>query len=73
MKKVCPDCKVPFEVDFEEFGEGDAVTCPECNLEFTIICKEPGKFKLIESKALEMEEMEEESGEDNEDYEYDED
>ncbi|MFA5357704.1 MAG: hypothetical protein WC308_02170 [archaeon] len=74
LKKLCPDCKTAFEIDLGEFGEGDAVNCPECNLEFTIICKGPGKFGAVKSKELEMEEIDEDGDEsDNEDYEYDED
>lgn len=72
IKKMCPDCKTAFEIDLGEFGEGDAINCPECNLEFTIICKGAGKFKAIESKELEMEEIGDDGGEDEEDYEYDE-
>ena len=72
MKKLCSECKARFEVNLEELEEGDAVNCPECNLEFTIIANKVGKLKLIESKALEMEELEdEESEEEAETQDYD--
>ena len=69
MKKTCSDCKASFEAKIEDLEEGDALTCPECNLEYTIIADKKGKLKLVESKALEMEESEDEDSEDDEDFE----
>jgi len=70
MKKLCTECKARFEVALDDMEEGDAVACPECNLEFTIIADKKGNLKLIESKALEMEE-ESEDEESDEDTDYD--
>ncbi len=67
MKKTCRDCKTRFDVALEDLEDGDAVACPECNLEYTLIAKEGGKFDLIESKKLEMDDEEFELDED-EDY-----
>lgn len=61
QKKICSDCKVRFDVEWNDLEEGDAVTCPECNLEYTIIADKKGVLKLIESKEVEMEDEEEES------------
>ena len=69
MKKTCTDCRASFEAKIEELEEGDALTCPECNLEYTIIADKKGKLKLVESKTLEMEDSEEEESEDDEDFE----
>ena len=73
MKKLCSECKARFEVDLNDMEEGDAVACPECNLEYTIVADKKGNLKLIESKEFEMEdEDEEEEGEESEDYDSDE-
>jgi alpha-aminoadipate carrier protein LysW len=72
MKKLCSECKARFEVNLEDIEEGDAVTCPECNLEYTIVADKKGNLKLVESKEFEMSDDEEESfSEDSEDYDYD--
>jgi len=66
MKKTCVECRASFEAKLDDLEEGDAINCPECNLEFTIIADKKGKLKLIESKELEMEESEEEEDEEAE-------
>jgi DNA-directed RNA polymerase subunit RPC12/RpoP len=73
MKKLCSECKARFEVSLDDMEEGDAVACPECNLEYTIIADKKGILKLIESKALEMEDEDEEESEeaDTDDYDSD--
>lgn len=71
MKKVCPDCETRFEVKLEEYDEGDALTCPDCNLEFTVVSDRTGKIKLVESKELEMEELDGTEIEASDDYDYD--
>lgn len=72
MKKLCSECKARFDVAIEDLEEGDAVACPECNLEYTIVADKKGNLKLIESKELEMEDDDEESGEsEEEDYDSD--
>lgn len=72
MKKLCSECRARFDVDFADMEEGDAIACPECNLEFTIISDKKGNLKLIESKELEMEDEDEDNGEeDSEDYDSD--
>ena len=71
MKKLCPDCATRFDVNIEEYGEGDAVTCPDCNLEFTVTCDRSGKIKIIESKALEMDDLDEAELDPSEDYDFD--
>ena len=71
MKKLCPDCAVRFEVNLEEYDDGDALNCPECNLEFTIVSDKTGKMKLVESKDIEMEELDETEIEESDDYDED--
>ena len=71
MKKLCPDCATRFDVNTDEYDEGDAITCPECNLEFTITSDSSGKIKIIESKAVEMEGLDEAELDTGEDYDYD--
>jgi len=71
MKKTCADCKVSFEAKIDELEEGDALNCPECNLEYTIVADKKGKLKLIETKELEMESEEEEDEESSDDADSD--
>jgi len=61
QKKLCSDCKARFEVEWNDLEEGDAVSCPGCNLEYTVIADKKGILKLIESKEVEMEDEDEES------------
>jgi len=70
MRKLCSECKAKFEVNLDDLEEGDAVTCPECNLEYTIIADAKGNFKLIESKEFEMDDDEGESSEESDDSDY---
>jgi DNA-directed RNA polymerase subunit RPC12/RpoP len=69
MKKLCSECKARFEVALDDAEEGDALNCPECNLEYTIIADKKGVLKLIESKTLEMEDEDEEEESDEADTE----
>ncbi len=57
MKIRCPDCKEKFQIDTNEYDDGDYLNCPECNLEMTVIL-EKGKIKL---KATREKELDEES------------
>lgn len=72
VKKLCNECRARFDVELEDMEEGDAVACPECNLEYTIVADKKGNLKLIESKEVEMdgEDEDEDSGEE-EDYDSD--
>ena len=71
MKKLCSECKARFVVELVDMEEGDAVACPECNLEYTIVADKKGALKLIESKELEMEDEEEEESGTSESEDYD--
>ncbi len=55
MKKVrCPDCKEKFEIELEEFDEGDLLNCPECNLELIVEVNEgQSKIRVSKEKAIE--------------------
>ena len=71
VKKLCSECKARFEVNAADLEEGDAIACPACNLEYTIIADKKGNLKLIESKQLEMEDEEEEGEESEPEEDYD--
>jgi len=59
MKKVrCPDCKERFEIELQDYDEGDLLNCPECNLELVVEVKE-GKPKLRVSKEKALDEIDE--------------
>jgi len=61
MRKTCRDCKARFEIDLDDLEEGEYVSCPECNLEYTVISDEvdPTKLTLIESKKLALDDDDE--------------
>lgn len=72
QKKVCSDCKARFDVDWSELEEGDAVSCPECNLEYLVVIDKKGALKLVESKEFELsDEASDESDESEYDYDSD--
>ena len=61
MKKVrCPDCKEKFEIELEEFDEGDLLNCPECNLELIVEVNEGlQKIRVSKEKAIEESDFDE--------------
>ncbi len=71
QKKLCSDCKAKFEVEWNDLEEGDAVSCPACNLEYTVIADKKGVLKLVESKDVEMGDEEEEESEDSDTDDFD--
>ena len=50
MDVGCPECSEKFDLDKNEFDEGDFVECPECGTSLKIKVVK-GKFKLSTSKA----------------------
>jgi len=60
MRKTCKDCKARFEIDLDDLEEGEYISCPECNLEYTVIANEtaPTKLTIIESKKLALDDDE---------------
>ena len=54
MKKLrCPDCRERFEIEFQDYDEGDLVNCPECNLELIVEVNEGmPKLRIAKEKAL---------------------
>lgn len=61
MKVKCPDCKQKFEIDENEYDEGDFLNCPECNLEMTVVLDKGGKIKVKTAKEKDLDS--EETGE----------
>jgi len=59
VKYRCPDCKVRFDLDTDEYEEGDLLNCPDCNLELVVEVVKGGKFKLRIAKDKEIDENEE--------------
>ena len=49
MKVKCLDCDESFELDKNEYDEGDLTECPECAATFIIKVKN-GKFALASEK-----------------------
>ncbi len=54
----CPDCKQSFDLEIEEYDEGDFLNCPECNLELVVEIK-AGKPKLKIAKEKDIDEEDE--------------
>ena len=61
----CPNCDALLDLDEEELGEGDALTCDECGADLSVTGLDP--------LELETTEDEEEDEDDEEDVDYDED
>ena len=55
MKVECPECGEDFDIDKNEYDEGDTIDCPECNESLKIKVKR-GKFRLASDKARYFEE-----------------
>jgi hypothetical protein len=59
LKVKCPDCKYKFDIDNNEYDDGDYLSCPDCNLELAIELDDFGKLKVKTSKEKELDELEE--------------
>lgn len=59
MKVKCPSCEESFELDVNEYDEGDAVDCPECGIALAVEVS-GGKLKVVTEKERLMEEIDEE-------------
>ncbi|MGI6589727.1 MAG: hypothetical protein ACOX1V_03635 [Candidatus Iainarchaeum sp.] len=71
QKKLCSDCKARFDVDWSELEEGDAISCPECNLEYVVVRDRKGSLKLVESKEFDLSDDDDSDGFDDDESEYD--
>lgn len=49
MKVKCPGCTEAFDLSVNEHEEGDALECPECGTELTVIVKN-GKLGVMGEK-----------------------
>ncbi len=58
LKVRCPDCKYRFEIDENEYDEGDYLNCPDCNLELTVEVDIAGKLKIKTVKEKELDDSE---------------
>jgi len=54
----CPDCKEWFDLEIDEYDEGDYVNCPECNLELVVELKS-GKPRLKIAREKDIDEEDE--------------
>ena len=63
MKVKCPDCTEAFDLSVNEYDEGDALECPECKTELTVVVKR-GKLGVIGERekyySEELDDLEEE-------------
>jgi Zn finger protein HypA/HybF involved in hydrogenase expression len=58
LKVKCPDCKHRFDIDENEYDEGDYLSCPECNLELTVEVSSGGRLNIKTAKEKEMDNSE---------------
>ena len=63
----CPDCRSRFELEINDYDEGDYINCPECNLELVVELSS-GKAALKTAKEKDIDE-EDEAGSFDEFYE----
>lgn len=59
MKVKCPDCKYKFDIDQNEYDDGDYLSCPDCNLELAIELNDFGKLRVKTAKEKELNELDE--------------
>ncbi len=62
----CPDCGVNIDIE-EELEQGDAVSCPECDVDLEVVSTNPVELRL--AKDLDEDEDEDESDEPEDDLE----
>jgi alpha-aminoadipate/glutamate carrier protein LysW len=62
----CPNCDAVIDVDEDELGEGDTVTCDECGADLSVTGLDPLELETEEDEDEDEEEEEE-------DFDYDED
>ena len=58
MKVKCPDCKYRFDIEENEYDEGDYLSCPDCNLELAVELGIGGKIKIKTAREKELDEEE---------------
>ena len=58
MKVKCPECKIPLELEKNEYDEGDDYECPECGAHLLVVVTS-GKFKLKSEKEKFYDELDE--------------
>jgi len=61
----CPNCDAVIDVDEDDLGEGDTLTCDECGADLSVTSLDP--------LELETEEEEEDHAEEEDNIDYDED
>jgi len=59
---LCPECETDLDIDPEELGEGELVSCSECGTDFEVVTTTPLELK----RASDDEDAEEELLEDEE-------
>ena len=56
MKVKCPDCNHRFDIEENDYFEGDCLNCPDCNLDLVVEVDLLGKIKIKTVKEKELEE-----------------
>ena len=68
MKVECPVCGEEFELDTNEFDEGDAMECPQCGAELTVM-KKNAKYYVDPADSEDYDEVEATNEEEENTYE----
>ena len=50
MKVTCPECNEKFDLDANEYDQGDSAECPECSAELIVFVKK-GKLGVKTPKS----------------------
>gem|GEM_PF-2489391 len=57
MKVECPVCGEEFELDTGEYDEGDAMECPQCGAELTVM-KKNAKYYVEQAESEDYDDVE---------------
>ncbi len=54
----CPECENELDIEVDEVGEGDVITCEECGSQFEVVGVEPLELARVEDGLEEDEPLE---------------
>ena len=60
----CPECENGLDIEMDEVGEGDVITCEECGTEYEVVGVEPLELARVDGDLDEDDEPFEEEEED---------
>ncbi len=47
---TCPECEAQIDLEEDELGEGDVITCEECGVELKVLGLDPLELELVDEE-----------------------